>query len=115
MKKINFQKFERNLEKYRKEEEGQNEQGLANVIRYVWNHYPTKYVDFDSFSYDDIIEAMDALSAIPVSDDYDDSSDEINHEVVKSNPWYHNMIMENTIAKLFHTKNKVYDNDDDFI
>ncbi|WP_121616765.1 hypothetical protein [Virgibacillus halodenitrificans] len=113
MKKIDFQKLEKNLEKYQKEEE-YNQRGLANVIRFVWNHYPTQHVDFDSFSYDDIMEAMDALSAIPV-DDYMDEIDEMEKENVRNNPWFHNMIVENTVANLFHTKNKFYENDDDFI
>lgn len=114
MKKINFQKLESNLEKYRKEESHSSERGLANVIRYVWNQYPTKFVDFDSFSYDDIIQAMDVLTSIPV-EGYDEDLDEDEQENVKSNPWYHNMIVENTVANLFHTKNKIYENDDDFI
>jgi hypothetical protein len=113
VKKMDFRKFSKNLMKYQKKENDQSDRGLANVIRYVWNQYPTKYVDFDSFSYDDVIRAMDTLSEIPI-DDYDES-DEINENDVKENPWYHNMIVENTVAHLFHTKNKVYENDDDFI
>lgn len=115
MKKINFQRFEKNLEKYQKDEDSQSEQGLANVIRYIWNQYPTKYVDFDIFSLDDVMQAMDALSAIPVSDEDDDYLDGLDQEDVKKNPWYQNMIIENTVATLFHTKKKIYENDDDFI
>jgi hypothetical protein len=113
MLKINFQKFDSNLQKYKKEVSSYDQSGLAQVVRYVWNHYPTSMVDFDSFSYQDVLDALEALLNVPCDDGiYEpDTPDQID----KYNPWLHNMIVENACANLHRTKHKIYESDDDFI
>lgn len=118
-KKFDFQKFDNNLKQYEKKEEStKNDKGLATVIRYVWNQYPTGFIDFNSFSYQDVLDAMASMELIPTTDDEEDDDDDDDEESIypiEQSPWYHNMIVENACANLNRVKNKIYENDDDFI
>lgn len=114
MLKINFQKLNDNLEKYKKDEPSSDFSGLGKVISYVWNHYSTSMVDFNSFSYQDVMDAIQTLQEVP-SDDGDYEEDNPQHHIEVTNPWLQNMIAENACSNLHRSKNKVYENDDDFI
>lgn len=88
-----------------------NSIGLSNVIRYVWNHYPTSAVDFDSFDLEDVYEAKSYIYGI--SEDGTEEEEE-EHEPT-FNPWVEIYMVENVISALYHGKKVVYENDDDFI
>ncbi|MEX3623675.1 hypothetical protein [Viridibacillus arvi] len=117
-KKFNFQKFENNLSTLEKtEQEGLDQKGLASVIRYVWNHYPTSYVDFDTFSYEDVLSAGSEMLCIPTDDVSEEEAAEAEAVFpITRNPWYQNMVIENVCGALHQTKNKIYEyEEDDFI
>lgn len=120
---FSFQKLEKNLEPFKKEpiETGIDNSGLNNVIRYVWNHYKTRYIDFDSFTYEDVMEAHEYMSVIDDDDtDVDDEFMPRNFEnntpsEIETNAFEEYKYVEDLCAALHHTQNKVYECEDDFI
>lgn len=101
-----------------------NTVGLSRVIRYVWNHYPTSLVDFDSFTLEDLYEAKGQMYMISEDSD-DDEDDDYYASVVTGegeekiippvNAWNENHLVESICAVLYRTKKILYENDDDFI
>lgn len=125
---LNMDLFNQNVSKVLDEQSDNtlppaNTLGLSNVVRYVWNHYPTSCVDFDSFTLDDLYNAKSQFYSLP-EDQYDEDEQDSsfiqvdeNGQPIKCevNCWQENFLVENIIASLYNTKNLVYENDDDFI
>lgn len=106
-------KFEANLEKRnRASKEAKDLSGFVNTIRYVWNHYPVEEIDFNSFSYRDVLDTIQAMEELPLTQVAD--SEEVFY-VDTSNPFMQYNRIEDTIARLFHHKNKLFYSDDEIL
>lgn len=119
---FDFQKLNQNIKPFRKDnnpQETTKQDGLLKVIKYVWNHYPTASVNFDSFSQEDVQEALRYLTYIPgIEDDEDEdivTFSGIDGETENINPWEENAQIENICYALHKNRNIIYENDDDFI
>lgn len=89
--------------------------GLSNVVKYVWNHYPTSSVDFNSFKLEDVYEAKSYMYGIPSTEQEHEQDENDENDEPVFNPWIENYIVENAISALYHSEKIVYENDDDFI
>ncbi|WP_078557253.1 hypothetical protein [Bacillus alkalicellulosilyticus] len=61
--------FESNLkQKDRKSQNPENiSTGISNVIRHVWDQETVTFIDFDSFSYQDCVFALEAMESIALT------------------------------------------------
>lgn len=113
--KIDFYKVEKLLEPYKqikKQTSEKKEEGVAKVIQYVWNHTPTKKVDFDSFNLNGGLRAFYEFYFLP---HYDDEMTQADLVSIKDNLWEINAAWDDLIYSLTKCNNKVYENEDDFI
>lgn len=114
-KKINFNKLDKNLKEFEKSEITEaNDYGLHKVISFLANRYQTKQVDFDSFTYTDVMNAYTELLCYPV--DEGEEVEEMDEALaIQENPWYKERIIEEVCLNLQNI-NKIYEyEDDDFI
>jgi hypothetical protein len=86
--------------------------GVSNVMNYVLNQYPTKEIDFHSFSIEDINLAFLDFYFLPTSDDELTSEERTQ---LKNHPWSAFLENETVIAGLVRNKKRIYENEDDFI
>lgn len=112
--KIDFKKFEENLQQYRVTDIPKaSDHGVCKAIQYVWNHTDTKEVDFDSFTMTEGLRALYELYFLPHSDDQITPSDRL---AMKDNFWEINANIDNVILALHRNENKVFEEDEaDFI
>ncbi|MDC3424281.1 hypothetical protein NC797_07135 [Aquibacillus sp. 3ASR75-11] len=110
---FDISKFERMIKKHQKKAvETEVETGKVNVVRNVWNHDFIEDIDFDSFSYHDVIyclEAMECIALAPI-----DEGEEV-FIVDPHNPFIIYNRVEHAIFDLFHAKNKIYSTDEEEI
>jgi hypothetical protein len=113
---IDLQKFSSKLNECRSNDSSTSPSspGLPYVIRYIWNQYHSSDIDFDSFTFDDCIQALDALSEIPPTDDDDEEPSSYRFEEMENAFAVYNLL-EDVCYDLHKFPLKQYDNDDDFI
>lgn len=65
---FDFKKLRENLEPYKVEQHLKKRdcKGYLNVIHYVWTHTPTKMVNFDCFTLQDVYAALLEMEHIPL-------------------------------------------------
>ncbi|MFE7064205.1 hypothetical protein ACFVAD_18910 [Sutcliffiella sp. NPDC057660] len=65
--KLNFETFANELKPFEvKEKKNQKDYSkMIKVIHYLWTHTPTAEIDFDSFSVEDVSDAMDEMENLP--------------------------------------------------
>lgn len=110
--KIDFQTFEEGLKPFKVDKFEGKEIGIAKVIQYVWNHTSTKNVDFNSFTLNDAKRAFWDFYLLPTHED-EPSAFEIAE--TEENIWAINNLVDTYIYHLVQNKNKIYENEDDFI
>lgn len=122
MPKFSILAFHERLQPYRVPDKveqirkDQNELGISRVIQYVWNHYPTNQVNFDSFTLENLKDAMDFMSFAPIIEDEDaDYVEEVQNSESDSNIWAIYNEISNIIYYLTRIKGRIYETDDDFI
>jgi hypothetical protein len=94
------------------DEKAQRSIGVSNVMNYVLNHYPTKEIDFHSFSIEDINLAFLDFHFLPNSEDELTAEDKSQ---LKNHPWAVFLENEAVIAGLVRNVKRIYENEDDFI
>ncbi|MCM3443603.1 MULTISPECIES: hypothetical protein [Metabacillus] len=110
---FDINKFATNLKKRDKPaNESKDLNGYVNAIRYIWNHYSIEEIDFNCFSYKDVIKALDSMEDLPLISA--DDSEEVfyvdpNNEIIEY------ARIENTLARLFHHKNKHFRSDEEIL
>lgn len=110
---FDMSKFEANLEERNQaSKEIKDLSGFINAIRIVWNHYPIEDIDFNSFSYKDVVSTLEAMEELPLTNV--DDSEEVFY-VDPHNPFMEYARIENTIARLFHHKNKQFHSNDEIL
>jgi hypothetical protein len=90
----------------------QSSTGVSNVMNYVLNHYPTKEIDFHSFSIEDINLAFLDFHFLPTSEDELTTEDKSQ---LKNHPWAIFLENEAVIVGLVRNVKRIYENEDDFI
>ncbi|MEI2356280.1 hypothetical protein [Mesobacillus zeae] len=112
--KIDFVKFENNLQKYRVTKAKKlSDAGVAKVIEYVLNQVDTKQVDFNSFAFHEGERAFFDFYTLPHHDD-----EVTEGELLKyiDHPWEIYATVTSIMGVLHKNKKKVFENnEDDFI
>ena len=109
--KFNMSKFEEHLKKDSLcESIKQQNPGMAIVIKEVWNHAKVSSIDFDSFTYEDVLAAHNEMSEIEAYSE-DEDGEEFVCDPENGFIVYHNI--ENLIYSLHHIQGRVYEQTDE--
>ncbi|MDO6657393.1 hypothetical protein [Anaerobacillus sp. 1_MG-2023] len=112
--KFNTDKFLEELKKADLTEQFRSKRkpGTAVVIKEIWNHARVSSVDFDSFTYEDVISALDEMANI------EGYSDDDGGEVFVCDPGNGFMVyndIETLIFNLHNVTGRLYTQEDDEI
>ena len=108
-----FNQFIENLKKAdRSQYHFKVEKGIAAVVEMVWNQRPTAAIDFDSFTYEDVIEALEIMEDSGYIADEDEDSGEIL-TIDEDNPFFITDQVQSVIYSFYHFKNKIFEFEDE--
>lgn len=111
---FNLKIFETNISKFKVKPgvvSNNENQGLARVIDYVWNYEDIQDIDFDSFTYEDVLSALSAMEEIALIDD----GMEETFIADPDNPFIIQASLISAIYNLCRIQDKIYHIDDDEI
>jgi hypothetical protein len=89
--------------------------GMFRILDFVFGGTPTRRVNFDSFTREEMESVVEFANDYHCADDYDsDVDDDINDENWGNavHEYLRCIELQNTLA---HTKNKILDEEDDFL
>ncbi|MBU8908082.1 hypothetical protein [Desertibacillus haloalkaliphilus] len=109
---LNFQVFKEQIKERNRDKSIGATKGGAYVISCLYNQMPTNNIDFNSFSYEDIEEALAIVASLATTDEY--GEDECN-ERNAGNPMFEKDWIYGAFIRLLSNKGKIYDQEDDFI